>query len=64
MLGPYSIKFQGDSGHQNVSKFRPDHSGDKGKQLKTSLSYMGQNVKKKYIFGYLRGPGGPSMISI
>ena len=30
---------------------------NKGKQLKTSFSYS-QNVKKKYIFGYLRGPGG------
>ena len=29
-----------------------------GKRLKTSFSYMGQNVKKLYIFGYLSGPGG------
>ena len=40
-------------GHQNVSKCRYHHSGDiyihTGKQLKTSCSYMGQNVKK-FIF--------------
>ena len=26
--------------------------------LKTSFSYMGQNVKQKYILGYLGGPEG------
>ena len=45
--------------HRNVSKCRP-HSGDictRGNNLKTSFSYMGQNVPKMYIdlLGYLGG---------
>ena len=46
-------------GHQNVSKRRPHHSGDicttSGNNLKTIFSFMGQNVKKMYILGALRG---------
>ena len=49
-------------GQQNVSKCRSHHTVEtyvhKGKQLKTGFSYMGQNVKKGYIFAYLRGPVG------
>ena len=49
-------------GHQNVSKCSPHHNGDicttRGNNLKTSFSYMSQNVKKKLYFGLLRGPWG------
>ena len=31
---------------------------NKRNQLKHSFSYMGQNVNKIYIFGYLGVPGG------
>ena len=61
MLGPY-IKSRGIGGHQNVSKCSLHHNGDictiRGNNLKTSFSYMSQNVKKMYIFGYLGGPEG------
>ena len=30
----------------------------RGNNMKTSFSYMDQNVKKKYILGYLGGPEG------
>ena len=59
-VGPLH-KIQGYQGHQNVSKRRPHHSGDitRGNNLKTSFSFMGQNVKKNVyfggIFGALRG---------
>ena len=53
---------QGYQGHQNVSKCSPHHNGDicriRGNNLKTSFSYMSQNVKKMYILGYLGGPEG------
>ena len=52
-------KIQRYQGHQNVSKCRPHHNGDictiRGNNLKTSFSFMGQNVKKMYILGALRG---------
>ena len=51
---------QGYQGHQNVSKRRPHHSGDicttRENNLKTIFSFMGQNVKKKYILGVFWGP--------
>ena len=67
------IKIQRYWGHQNDSKCRPHHSGDicttrenKGKQLKTGFSYMGQNVTGNLIFFFLlfEGPWGPSMIRL
>ena len=49
-------------GHRNVSKCSPHHIGDicttRGNNLKTSFSYMSQNVKKGIFWGYLGGPGG------
>ena len=58
VLGPLH-KIQG---YQNVSKFRPHQSWDlyQGKQLTTSFSYMGQNVKNLYfwLFGVCVGGGG------
>ena len=59
-VGPLH-KIQGYQRHQNVSKRRPHHSGDilcttRGNNLKTIFSFMGQNVKKKYIFGVFWGP--------
>ena len=59
-VGPLH-KIQGYQGHQNVSKCSPHHNGDictRGNNLKTSFSYMSQNVKKIYILGYLGGPEG------
>ena len=60
-VGPLH-KIQGNQGHQNVSKCSPHQSGDimynKGKNLKTSFSSMGQNVNKMYILGYFWGPEG------
>ena len=60
-IGPLH-KIQGYQGHRNVSKCSPHHNGDictiRGNNLKTSFSYMSQNVKKKYILGYLGGPEG------
>ena len=53
-------KIQGYQGHQNVTNCKPHHSGDicttRGNNLKTSFSFMGQNVKKKYILGLFWGP--------
>ena len=63
MLGPY----RGTGGpkcQQMQASSQWKHMYNKGKQLKTSFSYMGQNVKKLYISGYLRGPGEPSMIRL
>ena len=58
-VGPLH-KNQGYQGHQNVIKCRPHHSGDiwptRGNNLKTSFSFMGQNVKKKIFWGYFGGP--------
>ena len=58
-VGPLH-KIQGYQGHQNVSKRRPHHSGDicttRGNNLKTSFSFMGQNVKKCIFWGYFGGP--------
>ena len=49
MLGYYK-KIQAYQGHRNVRKCRPQHNGDicttRGNNLKTSFSYMRQNVKK------------------
>ena len=65
-MGPLHII----QGYQNVSKCRPRHSCDlynKGKQLRASFSYMGQNVKKPFMFGYLMcvcGGGGAVMASM
>ena len=62
MLGPY-IKFRGSlpgspkcQQMQTSSQWR--HMYKNGKQLETSFSYLGQNVKNMYIFGYFKGPGG------
>ena len=58
-VGPLH-KIQGYQGHQNVSKCRPHHSGDicttRRNNLKTSFSFMGQNVKEMYILGLFWGP--------
>ena len=67
-VGPLH-KIQGYQGHQNVSKCRPHHSGDicttRGNNLKTSFSFMGQNVKKKIYFGAILGAlRGSSMIRL
>ena len=47
-VGPLHT-IQGYQGHRNVSKCKPHHSGDiytrRTNNLKTSFSYMGQNVK-------------------
>ena len=60
MLCPY-IK----TGTKNVSKCRPHSSEDIYAQGKTiENQYMGQNVKILYIFGYLRGPGGGSIMRL
>ena len=60
-IGPLH-KIQGYQGHRNVIKYSPHHNGDKcttrGNNLKTSFSYMSQNVKKEVYFGLFRGPGG------
>ena len=65
--GHYCHRIQGYQGHQNVSKRRPHHSGDicttRGNNLKTSFSFMGQNVKKNYFGGILGALRGSSMIS-
>ena len=56
-VGPLH-KIQGYQGHRNVSKCSPQHNGDicttRGNtcNLKTSFSYLSQNVKKMYILGY------------
>ena len=59
MLGPY-IKSRGIRANQNIGKCSPHHNGDicttRGNNLKTSFSYMSQNVQKKYILSYLGGP--------
>ena len=61
MFGPLH-KIKGYQGHQNVSKCSPHHNGDmctiRENNLKTSFSYMSQNVKKIYILGYLGVPEG------
>ena len=69
-VGPLH-KIQGYQGHQNVSKCRPHHSGyictctTRGNNLKTSFSFMGQNVKKKKYFGAILGAlRGSSMIRL
>ena len=53
-------KIQGYQGHQNVSKCKPHHSGEicttRGNNLKTSFSFMGQNVIFFYILGLFLGP--------
>ena len=58
-------KIQRYQGHRYVSKCKPHHSGDictrRENNLKTSFSYMSQNVKKIIfcaIWGALRGGGG------
>ena len=55
-------KIQGYQGHRNVSKGSSHHNGDicttRGNNLKTSFSYMSQNVIKMYILGYLGGTEG------
>ena len=60
-VGPLH-KIQGYQGHRNVSKCSPHQNGDicttRGNNLKTSFSYMSQNVKKKVYFWLFRGPEG------
>ena len=57
-VGPLH-KIQGYQGHRNASKCRPHHSGDicttRRNNLKTSFSYMGQNV---YFVLFGAGPEG------
>ena len=64
MFGPY-IKSIGTRGNRNVSKCSLGHNGDicttRGNNLKTSFSYMSQNVKKYIYWGYL---GGIEMIGL
>ena len=61
MLGPY-IKSRGIRGTKMSANAALIHNGDiciiRGNNLKTSFSYMSQNVKKMYILGYLGGPEG------
>ena len=58
-VGPLH-KIKGYQGHQNISKRRPHHNGDicttMGNNLKTSFSYMSQNVKANVDFGLFRWP--------
>ena len=58
-VGPLH-KNQRYQGHQNVIKCSPHHNGDiwttRGNNLKTSFSFMGQNVKKNIFWGYFGGP--------
>ena len=60
-VGPLH-KIQGYQGHRNVIKCSPHHNGDicttRGNNLKTSFSYMSQNVQKMYILANLGGPEG------
>ena len=60
-VGPLH-KIQGYQGHRNVSKCSPHHNGDicttRGNNLKTSFSYMSQNVNKIVYFGLFMGPWG------
>ena len=60
-VGPLH-KIQGYQGHRNVIKCSPHHNGDicttRGNNLRTSFSYMSQNVKKCIYFGLIRGPWG------
>ena len=48
--------------YRNVSKCSPHHNGDicttRGNNLKTSFSYMSQNINKIVYFGLFRGPWG------
>ena len=57
-----TLSFTGHQGHRNVSKCSPHHNGDicttRGNNLRTSFSYMNQNVKQMYILEYLGGPEG------
>ena len=60
MLGPY-IKSRGTRAPkcqqmQTSSQWR--HMYNKGNNLKTRFSFMGQNVKKMYILGYYWDPEG------
>ena len=60
MLGPY-IKSRGTRGTEmsanaDLITMETYIYTTRGNNLKTSLSYMSQNVKKKYILGYLGGP--------
>ena len=60
MLGPY-IKSRGTRAPkcqqtQTSSQWR--HIYNKGNNLKTNFSFMGQNVKKIYILGVFWGPEG------
>ena len=56
------IRKQSDKTFLSVIKCSPHHNGDicttRGNNLKTSFSYMVQNVKKKTYFGLFRGPWG------
>ena len=44
--------------HQMQPSSQWRHMYNKGNNLKTSFSYMSQNVKKMYILGYVGGPEG------
>ena len=62
MLGTY-IKFRGTGGTKMSANadLNTMETYVQGKTIETSFSYMGQNVKNNYIFGYLRGPGGQTL---
>ena len=60
MLGPY-IKSRSTGGTKmsaNADLITVETYVQQGKTIQTSFSYMGQNVKYIYIFGYLMDPGG------
>ena len=68
MLGPY-IKSRGTRGTKMSANADLIHSGDicttRGNNLKTILSFMGQNVKKIVYFGGILGAlRGSSMIRL
>ena len=60
MLGPY-IKSRGIRGTEmsaNAALITMETYVQRGNHLKSSFSYMSQNVKQMYILGYLGGPDG------
>ena len=65
-VGPLH-KIQGYQGHRNVSKCRP-HSGDicttRGNHLKTSFSYIVQNVNKNIFWAIWEARRESSMIGL
>ena len=60
MLGPYlkSRDTRGTKCHQIQPSSQWRHMYKMENNLKTSFSYMSQNVNKMYILGYVGGPEG------